>query len=184
MELHTKIQLSKKFTKLTLENLYSYKTEKRGRYNLRLFAGVFTNETNDSEFHLGLIQQQDYLYELGIKDRAGTDKLLSKQITATDGGFVIGEAYRSNQWLMSANLQVPLIKKLKAYLNVAHMKAYETNSSHWDAGLLLAIVPKRIEVFFPLILPESLKTEKYPSNIRFILNLNINDIIQDIRASF
>jgi hypothetical protein len=184
MVFDTKIQLSKEFTKLTLENLYSYTTEKRGSYNLRLFAGVFTNETNNSEFHLGLVQQQDYLYELGIRDRAGTDKLLSKQITTTDGGFVIGEEYRSNQWLMSANLQVPLVKKIKAYLNVAQMKANDTYSSHWDAGLILAVVPKRIEVFFPLVLPESLKTVKYPSNIRFTLNININDIIQDIRTSF
>jgi hypothetical protein len=184
MVFDTKIQLSKEFTKLTLENLYSYTTEKRGSYNLRLFAGVFTKETNNSEFHLGLVQQQDYLYELGIRDRAGTDKLLSKQITTTDGGFVIGEEYRSNQWLMSANLQVPIVKKIKAYLNVAQMKAYDAYSSHWDAGLILAVVPKRIEVFFPLVLPESLKTEKYPSNIRFKLNININDIIQDVRTSF
>ena len=184
IELNTKLQFSQEFTKLSLENIYSYKTEKRGAYQLRLFGGVFLKETENNNFHYGLVQQRDYLYELGILDRAGLDKVLSQQITTTDGGFVLGKEYMANKHILSANLQIPLLKTIKGYLNIANLNTNGKNSSYWDSGFILSLVPKRVEIYFPVHLPENSKAGNYESNIRFLLNVNIHDIVNDLRSNF
>lgn len=184
VELNTKLQFSKEFTKLSLENVYRYKTKKRGNYQLRLFGGVFLNETKNNDFHFGLVQQKDYLFEYGILDRAGRDNVLSNQITTTDGGFVLGNQYMANNYLLSANLQVPLLKPIKGYFNIANISTNGKNSSHLDSGLILTLIPKRMEIYFPVYLPEGANTEHYESNIRFLLNVNIQSIVDEIRVNF
>jgi hypothetical protein len=182
VELNTKLEVYESFTKLSFENLFAYKTKKRGSYNLRLFGGVFLKETENTNYHFGLVQQNDYLYELGVLDQAGRNAVFSKQITSTDGGFVIGEQNKAKQWLLSANLEIPLIKRVKGYCNIASIKSNGENNNFLDTGLMLSIVPKRLEVFFPLKLSYIPVYDDYKSNIRFKLNMNIHDIVSDIRS--
>ena len=182
LDLTTRLQFSDEFIKLSIENKYSYKTEKRGSYDLRLFVGAFLKETENTDYHFGLVQQNDYLYELGILDREGRDAVFSKQTTSTDGGFVIGEQYRAGQYLLSANLQIPITKKIKGYCNIASLKSNGTTENYVDTGLMLSIIPNRFEVFFPLKLTDVPEYDKYLSNIRFKLNINIHDIVSDLRS--
>ena len=180
--LNTRLQFSDAFTKLTVENKYSFKTEQRGTYDLRLFAGAFLKETENTEYHFGLVQQNDYLYELGIFDRESRDAVFSKQITSTDGDFVIGDQYKASEWLLSANLEVPITKKIKGYCNIASLKSNGITKNHVDTGLMLSIIPKRLEIYFPLKLTNVPAYEKYQSLIRFKLNINIHDIVRDLRS--
>jgi hypothetical protein len=180
--LKTRLQLSDEFTKLTIENRSSLKTEKRGTYELRLFAGIFLKETTNTDFHFGLAQQTDYLYELGILDREGRDAVFSKQMSTSDGGFVIGEQYRASQYLLSANLQIPITKKIKGYCNIASLKSDGKTEHFLDTGLMLSIIPKRVEIFFPMKLTNAPESDKYLSNVRFKLNINIHDLVSDLRS--
>ena len=182
VDLTTRLQFSEEFTKLTVENKYSLKTEKRGTYDLRLFGGAFLKETENKDYHIGLVQQNDYLYELGILDQAGRDALFSKQITNTDGSFVIGDQHKANELLLSANLQIPLTEKIKGYFNIATLKSDGESTNFIDTGLMLSIIPKRLEIYFPLHLTDVPAYEKYQSLIRFKLNLNIQDIVSDLRS--
>jgi len=182
VELNTKLEFSESFSKLSFENLYAYKTEKRGSYNLRLFAGIFLQETENKDYHFGLVQQNDYLYELGVLDREGRDALFSKQITSTDGSFVIGEEHRAGQYLLSANLQIPITKRIKGYCNIATLKSDGKTKNFLDTGLMLSIAPKRFEIFFPLKITDVPEYDKYLSNVRFKLNINIHHIVSDIRS--
>ena len=182
LELNTKLEVSDEFTKLSMENLYAYKTEKRGTYDLRIFGGLFIKETENQDFHFGMVQQNDYLYELGVFDREGRDAVFSKQVTGTDGGFVIGEQYRASQYLLSANLQIPITKKIKGYCNIASLKSDGKTENYVDTGLMLSIIPNRFEVFFPLKLTDVPEYDNYLSNIRFKLNINIHDIVSDLKS--
>ena len=181
-ELNTKLELSEEFTKLTVENKYSSKTKKGGSYDIRLFAGTFIKQTDNSNFHFGLVQQSDYLYELGIFDREGRDAVFSKQVSRTDGGLVIGEENKANEWLFSINLELPITKKIKVYSNTASYKSEGITEHYSDMGLMLSIVPKRLEIYFPLHLTDVPVYEKYQSLIRFKLNLNIHDIVSNLRS--
>jgi len=180
--LKTRLQFSDEFTKLTIENRSTLKTEKRGNYDLRLFAGIFLKETDNTDYHFGLTQQNDYLYELGILDRETRDDVFSKQMSTSDGGFVTGEQYKADKWLLSVNLQVPLTKLIKGYCNIATLKNDGGNKNFVDTGLMLSIIPKRLEIFFPLKLTDVPVYDKYMSNVRFKLNLNIHDIVSDLRS--
>jgi hypothetical protein len=179
--LKTRLQFSDEFTKLTIENRSSFNTEKRGDYELRLFAGVFLKQTENTNYHFGLAQQNDYLYELGVLDREGRDGTFSKQMSTSDGGFVTGDQYKADEWLLSANIEVPIIKMIKGYCNIASLKSNGTTENYVDTGLKLSIINKRFEIFFPLKLTDVPDYDKYLSNVRFKLNINIHDIVSDIR---
>ena len=182
VDLKTRLQFSEEFTKLTIDNKYALKTEKRGTYDLRVFAGVFLKQTENTNYHYGLAQQNDYLYELGILDREGRDGTFSKQMSTSDGGFITGDQYKADEWLLSANIEVPIIKMIKGYCNIASLKSNGTTENYVDTGLKLSIINKRFEIFFPLKLTDVPDYDKYLSNVRFKLNLNIHDIVSNIRS--
>ncbi len=182
VELYTKLQFSEEFTKLTFENNNSYKTEKRGTYDLRIFGGVFLKETENRNYHFGLIQQSDYLYELGILDREGKNAVFSKQVSRTDGGHLVGNQGKSNRWILSSNIEIPIIKKCKAFADFSILNNNGENSTYIDAGVMLSIIPKRLEIYFPLLLKDVEIYTNYQSLIRFKFNMNIHDIVSDIRS--
>lgn len=183
ISLNSKLEYSDEFTKLSFENRYSFKTEKRGTYNLRLFAGYFISEPDDNRFNFGLVQQNDYLFELGVIDQSKRNDFFNRQTTRTDGGFITGDKYTSDKWILSSNLEIPIRKKIKAYGNFG-MLNYQSSTRHlWDAGIMLSVIPKRLEVYFPLHLTDVDIFDSYKSFIRFRVNIKLDDIANELRSS-
>lgn len=183
-ELNTKLQFSEEFTKLTFENINSFKTEKRGTYDLRIFGGVFLKETENTNYHFGLVHQNDYLYELGILDREGRDAVFSKQVSRTEGGHIVGNQEKSNHWILSSNIEIPIIKYFKTFADFSILNNNSENNTYLDAGIMFSLIPKRLEIYFPLLLKDVSTYKNYQSLIRFKFNMNIHDIVRDIRSEF
>ena len=129
-----------------------------------------------------MVQQNDYLYELGIIDREGRTAIFSKQVSRTDGGHLVGIQGKSNRWILSSNIEIPIIKKCKAFADFSILNNNNENSTYIDAGIMLSIIPKRFEIFFPLFLKDLEIYTDYQSIIRFKLNMNIHDIVSDLKS--
>ena len=174
-------QYSNKFSKLYGEFYYKWKFAANKRLGVRVFGGVFfrhdLNETNYYDF--GLDRITDYSFLHGLLGRSEKIGFLSQQFVMAEGGFKSKFNVKANKFMLTLNLEYPLIKILDIYSDFGAYRNENSSSKFvYDSGLRLNIVPDFVELYFPV--QSSLGFEpsmpKYHERIRFLLNLDLNRI--------
>jgi hypothetical protein len=170
---------------------FSYKNVSKG-VDIRFFAGAFLyNNGDDPTFNYRMNAKrgyEDYTYDNIYLGRSETEDILSKQMYIRDGGFKIYTAVgQSDKWIAAMNIQFDLPAKLPMrfffdvgtnnyYIN-GDIPNYKTVA--YDAGISVYLIKNVAEVYFPLFrstdIKESLASDKYKEQIRFVLNFNLMD---------
>ncbi|MSQ78658.1 MAG: M1 family peptidase [Flavobacteriaceae bacterium] len=145
--------------------------------------------------------QQDYTYDFMIPGRNESANLKSglwaQQILPIFGGMKLPAnfGYTSDTWLSSLGIALPAPGKVpvKAYLDMCFFNSLSydnTSTSHqrspkfiYNAGFALVVIPKVLEIYFPLLMSPEMKNYftlnnlSYRQKISFLLNLeNLNPL--------
>lgn len=151
-----------------------YKEKKK--VTARLFAGYFIQNTQRKrmveETALSLNPQgfNDYKFDQTFLARSGSDGILGRQISQTEGGFKgafgIGSAGligNSNHYILALNLKadlpirLPLGIPLKPYFDLGYFNNATSNDRPkseqllWSGGFMLELFKGGLEFYFPLV---------------------------------
>ncbi len=177
---------------------YSITYNSKKKFTLRLFAGVFlqNSSTNDYRFRMSSwVGQNDYLYDnLYFGRSANIPNVLSQQVYENDGGFkVYSFAGQSNRWLTSLNIQTPKLFKLPLSFYVEgglyNTTGLNQMESMYNVGATVSIYKKFFVVYLPITYSQNIKNAlsinnyRYVDNIRFTLNLNQLNVFSEIRKN-
>jgi len=185
----TNFQLSKDFSKISLDVRYRKLTNKNRQLDFRIYAGSFLfNNTESDFFSFALDRPSDYLFDYSYLGRSEESGFLSQEIIIAEGGFksIFEEKY-SNQWLVSSNVSVGIWRWVEVYADAGFVKNHNNNAFfRYDSGIRLNFIHNFLEVYFPL--QSSLGFEpgnpNYGSKIRFVLTANPGKIYNFIKRGF
>lgn len=185
----TGLEVSEKFSKVSLNAQYRILTNTNTQFNFRLFAGAFlSNNTNTDFFSFALDRPTDYLFRYDYLGRSETSGFLSQQIIISEGGFKskLPVPY-ANQWLTSINTSIGVWRWIEIY-NDAAMVKNKNNSVYfaYENGVRLNFVQDILEVYFPVYsnLGWEIAQPDYASKIRFVLVLKPRRIFNFLRRGF
>lgn len=185
----TGLEISDKFSKVSLNAQYRILTNTNTQFDFRFFAGAFlSNKTNTDFFSFALDRPTDYLFRYDYFGRSETSGFLSQQIIIAEGGFKskLPVPY-ANQWLTSVNTSIGVWRWAEIYNDVALVK--NRNQSVYFAyenGVRLNFIQDILEVYFPVYsnLGWEVAQPDYASKIRFVLVLNPKRIVNFMRRGF
>ncbi|MFD1293707.1 aminopeptidase [Lutibacter holmesii] len=185
----TGLEISDKFSKISLNAHYRTLTNTNTQFDFRLFAGAFlSNNTNTDFFSFALDRPTDYLFRYDYLGRSETSGFLSQQIIISEGGFKskLPVAY-ANQWLTSINTSIGLWRWIEVYNDTALVKnKYEKVYFAYENGVRLNFVQDILEVYFPVYsnLGWEITQPNYASKIRFVLVLKPKKIFNFLKRGF
>ncbi len=131
---------------------------------------------------------EDYLYDYIFLGRSARNGLLGNQMVQRDGGFYIPSALgRSWGFLGSINLRssIPFTNFIKIYFNAGvsvnptSLQIQDSKSPLYEGGVILSIINKDLEIYFPVLLDAKTKNYlalnniSYANTIRFTMRLNL-----------
>jgi hypothetical protein len=185
----TGLQVSNKFSKLSLTGRFRKLTNSNRQFDFRFFAGAFLrNETETNYFDFALDRPSDYLFQYNYLGRSETSGFFSQQIIINEGGFKskLPVSY-ANQWLSTLNISVGLWRWLEVYNDVGFVK--NRNEKVYFAhenGVRLNFIQDILEVYFPFHsnLGWELTAPQYSSKIRFVLVIKPKRIYNFIKRGF
>lgn len=185
--LEIELQVSDRFSRVGVSYRQRFMLPNRQWLGIRGFAGAFLHNNQPAGqpfFSFGLSGTQDYLFDYSFIGRSDSSGIWSQQFFVTDGGFKSATNVYSSTWMTSLSLNVPIWKGIGIFGDVGY-SGYQ-NQVYWDYGIRLAIVPDFLEIYFPLqsSLTNHVESFNYPTQIRFILNVNQTDIIQRLRRGW
>ncbi|MEZ4817656.1 MAG: metalloprotease [Flavobacteriaceae bacterium] len=177
-------QVSKKFSKASLQLEYRKLFLSNRQLNLRFFSGIFLNnktETSDDYFSYALDRPSDYLFDYNYYGRSEDTGLFSQQLIIAEGGFKskLQPAY-ANQWITTLNASTNIWKWIYAYADAGIIKntGFEPEFVY-DTGVRASLVADYFELYFPLY--SNLGWEpglgNYDQRIRFIVTLDIKTLL-------
>jgi hypothetical protein len=185
----TGLQVSKKFSKLSLTARYRKLTNTNRQFDFRFFAGAFlTNNTETDFFSFALDRPSDYLFQYDYLGRSETTGFFSQQIIINEGGFKSKlEVPYANQWLTTMNMSVGLWRWLEVYNDVGFVKNKNEKAyfAH-ENGIRLNFIQDILEVYFPFHsnLGWEISQPNYSSKIRFVLVIRPKRIYNFIKRGF
>ncbi|WP_111708018.1 gluzincin family metallopeptidase [Lutibacter citreus] len=189
VRLSTGLQISKKFSKLSLTARYRKLTDTNRQFDFRFFAGVFlTNKTKTNYFNFALDRPTDYLFQYDYLGRSETSGFFSQQVIINEGGFKSKLPVPfANQWLSTLNTSVGVWRWLEVYNDVGFVKNRNQKAyfAH-ENGIRLNFVQDILEVYFPLYsnLGWEVTAPQYSSKIRFVLVIKPKKIYNFIKRGF
>jgi hypothetical protein len=177
-------QISKKFSKVSLQMEYRKLFLNNRQINLRLYSGIFLynkTETNDDYFSFALDRPSDYMFDYNYYGRSEDTGLFSQQLIIAEGGFKsqLEPAY-ANQWITTVNASTNIWRWLYAYGDLGWVKntGFEPKFVY-DTGIRASLVADYFELYFPLY--SNLGWEpglgNYDQKIRFIVTLDIRTLM-------
>ena len=185
----TGIQVSDKFSKISLTGRYRILTDTNRQFDFRIFAGAFlSNNTESDFFSFALDRPSDYLFQYDYLGRSETSGFFSQQVIINEGGFKskLPVAY-GNQWLSTINTSIGLWRWLEVYNDVGfvknrHQKVYFAHEN----GIRFNFIQDILEVYFPLHSNLGWETSQpsYSSKIRFVLVINPKRIYNFVKRGF
>lgn len=185
----TGIQVSSKFSKLSLTAHYRKLTDTNRQFDFRIFAGAFlSNKTESDFFSFALDRPSDYLFQYDYIGRSETTGFLSQQIIINEGGFKskLPVAY-ANQWLATTNTSIGLWRWFEVYNDVGFVKNKNKKVYFaYENGIRLNFIQDILEVYFPLYSNLGWETSQpsYSSKIRFVLVIKPKKIYNFIKRGF
>ncbi len=175
------------FSKISVEWDQRFMLKNRKWMILRMFGGIMPYNNNGQDvdlFNFGLSGTQDYLFDYYFIGRSEESGIWSQQFFSTDGGFRSKNQVYARDAILSTNLSLPIYSVFGVYGDIGI--TFPDKAFHYGYGARLALVTDFLEVYFPFqandrfILTES----NYSENIRFVLDLKIDAIINRLRRGF
>jgi hypothetical protein len=185
----TGLQVSKKFSKLSLTARYRKLTNTNRQFDFRFFAGTFiTNNTETDFFSFALDRPTDYLFQYDYLGRSETTGFFSQQVIINEGGFKSKlEVPYANQWLSTLNMSLGLSRWREGYNDVGFVKNKNEKAyfAH-ENGIRLNFIQDILEVYFPFHsnLGWEISQPHYSSKIRFVLVIRPKRIYNFIKRGF
>ena len=189
VRLSTGLQVSNKFSKLSLTAQYRKLTDANRQFDFRFFAGAFlSNKTKTDYFSFALDRPSDYLFQYDYLGRSETSGFFSQQIIVNEGGFKSKlEVPFGNQWLSTFNTSIGVWRWVEIYNDVGFVKnkGQKVYFAH-ENGVRLNFIQDILEVYFPFHsnLGWELTQPQYSSKIRFVLVIKPKKIFNFIRRGF
>lgn len=165
--------------------------------DLRVFAGAFLNNeaTKTAEFYRfglsGITGVNDYLFDYQLLGRSDQTGIWTQQFFVSEGGFKTQTAQYANKYMFSTNAMFPITRWIGAYGDIGWTgnENFDTNETtfdfHYATGIQMRIVPDFLEFYFPV--KSSVTTEiteaQYLNQIRFVVNIDFDDIINRVRTT-
>lgn len=180
------IQQHTDFVKLNITANFSfaYKKPKSG-FDIRFFVGRYLDNNNaNGRFDYNMSGNTDYLYDQIYLARNIQSGFIAQQFYVTDGGFKnLTTNPASNRWLNAINLKSNLPVNFIALYADAGISGSETIDRNGDlidvvsdpiynVGAALILIPKMVEIYFPIYMSSDLNQLNYGEKIRFTLNIN------------
>ena len=185
--LRVDLQTGDLFSKISVEWDQRFMLKNRKWMILRMFGGIMPYNNNGQDvdlFNFGLSGTQDYLFDYYFIGRSEESGIWSQQFFSTDGGFRSKSQVYARDAILSTNLSLPIYSVFGVYGDIGI--TFPDKAFHYGYGARLALVTDFLEVYFPFqandrfILTES----NYSENIRFVLDLKIDAIINRLRRGF
>lgn len=185
----TGLEISSKFSKLSLTAQFRKLTDTNTQFDFRFFAGAFlSNSTETDYFSFALDRPSDYLFQYDYLGRSETSGFFSQQIIINEGGFKtkLPVPY-ANQFLTTLNSSIGLWRWFEVYTDVGFVKnKNEKVFFAHENGVRLNFVQDILEVYFPLHsnLGWEITEPNYSSKIRFVLVIKPKKIYNFIKRGF
>lgn len=173
------------FSKVSLEWDQRWMLPNRKWMILRLFAGWMPYNNNPSNvdlFDFGLSGTQDYLFDYYFIGRSDETGIWSQQFFVTDGGFRANINQFGRSHIVAANFSLPIYSVLGVYGDIGTVGG----PIEWGYGVRIALLTDFLEWYFPI---QSRNVDhfdqfNYMSQTRFILDLDLDAIINRLRRGF
>lgn len=185
----TGLEISSKFSKLSLTAQFRKLTDANRQFDFRFFAGAFiTNKTETNYFSFALDRPTDYLFQYDYLGRSETSGIFSQQIIINEGGFKSKLPVSfANQWLSTLNTSIGIWRWVEVYNDVGFVK--NRNKSVYFAhenGIRLNFIQDILEVYFPFYsnLGWEVSAPQYSSKIRFVLVIKPKRIYNFVKRGF
>jgi len=170
----TDFQVSKTFTKVSVDYEYRRLFENNRQLNLRMFSGIFLrnkNEINSNYFSFALDRPTDYLFDYGYLGRSESSGIFSQQYIEAEGGFKskLQPAF-ANQWITTLNTSTTLWKYILVYSDIGIVKNKFKNPKFvYDSGIRINLVTDYFEIYLPIYsnLGWEIGQPNYDQKIRF-----------------
>ena len=154
----------------------------------RNYAGIFLYNRlrdeglQDNFYSIGLSGTQDYLFDYYLIGRSDQSGIWSRQFVTSDGGFKSETGAFADRFLLSSNLSLPIVGPLGLFGDVA----LSEEQMYWDYGLRLAFLTDFLELYLPIQNQDRnfLSEANYLSNLRFVIDLDLGNIINRARRGF
>lgn len=181
------VRLAEQFVKLSLDLKQRLQLSRNHLLTVRVFAGAFANRVNnlDDFFLFGLSGTQDYIFDLPLIGRSDVSGIWSQQFFVTDGGFKSqSSAFFTD--IQSINVNLPIYRFTGFYWGMAHSFGASPGYINYEYGLYLELIPDFFEIYFPIQnnFNSFINQSNYLSNVRFVLNVDLNAIVTRARRGF
>jgi hypothetical protein len=185
----TGMQISNKFSKVSLTARYRKLTDTNRQFDFRFFAGAFiTNKTTSNYFNFALDRPSDYLFQYNYLGRSETSGFFSQQVIINEGGFKSKlEVPYANQWLSTFNTSIGAWRWIEIYNDVGFVKNKNTKVYFaYENGIRFNFIQDILEIYFPFHsnLGWEISQPSYSSKIRFVLEIQPKKIYNFIRRGF
>ncbi|MCC5916743.1 MAG: hypothetical protein JJU02_05385 [Cryomorphaceae bacterium] len=184
--LRTLVEVSEQFVKLQADFDQRWMLPNKKWLTTRLFAGVFAYNNlpaNQDFFRFGLSGTLDYAFDYYLLGRSETSGFWSQQMIITDGGFKSRTDVFAGSWITAFNVNVPLYQFIGVFGDVGFVD--NLNTLYWDYGVRVSIFTDFLELYFPIQNHDRIMWDHaYPSEIRFVLNMDFNSLIQRLRRGW
>ncbi len=188
--LKAEMQYSASFLKYQADYRFKFKTYgPRTNNSVRFYIGKLFDQKQSNDqvpyYSIGLSNSNDYLFENLLLGRSDNSGIWSRQFFVSDGGFKTQMDTKISDFLISSNLQLNIWKNIGIYADFGFVDGIK-QPFLWDSGFKLQLVDEFLELFMPIKSSErvELTQDHYFSNIRFILNLDVDDMVAKFRSSF
>jgi hypothetical protein len=183
--LRADFQIGDLFSKLSIEWDQRWMLPNRKWMIFRVFGGWMPYNNNSADvnlFDFGLSGTQDYLFDYSFIGRSDETGIWSQQFFVSDGGFRAQTRAFGRNHILAANLSVPVYSVLGLYGDLGTIGG----PVEWGYGVRIALFTDFLEWYFPIQSRNINHTQEanYIGQTRFVLNLNLDAIINRLRRGF
>lgn len=154
----------------------------------RSFGGLFLYNKfadeglKDNYYSFGLSGSPDYLFDYYLIGRSDRSGIWSRQFFTSDGGFKSETGAFADEFMLSTSVSLPIYSAFGLFGDYAITE----EGQYWDYGVRIAFLTDFIELYFPLQNQDRdfYKEENYLSNIRFVLDFDLGNIINRARRAY
>ncbi len=180
------IEVSDAFSKVQIDIDQRWMLPNKKWISTRFFAGAFMHqniEDGNRFFDFGMSGTLDYAFDYYLLGRSETEGVLSQQMIMTDGGFKSQTNTFASQWLTAFNTYVPIWSIFGVFGDIGF--ADDFNTTYWGYGIRIAPLTDFFEIYLPIQNYNQFMWEHaYPREIRFMLNIDMNQIVQRVRRGW
>ena len=186
----TDLMIGDQFSRISVDADFRWMLPNKQWLIWRSFGGVFfANEfadfgINQNYYSLGLSGTQDFMFDYPFIGRSDVSGIWSQQFFVTDGGFKSETNTYSDIWMLTTGVNVPIWSVFGVFGDLGLVDGFD--QIYYDYGIRISLLPDFLEVYFPIANNENVfvNQSNYPSNIRYVLNLDLGAIVHRLRRGY